>query len=97
MTKAQYWQQHINDWKESGIAPVLHCAQNGTKPNTLHYWRRKLSLPPPKSNKLIPVMVRSAAPARVLLGSQVAIELPIESIAEFLMALKDKGLLHAAS
>ena len=97
MTKAQYWQQHLNDWKESGTTLALYCVKSGIKPNTLHYWRRKLSLPAPKSNKLIPVMVRSAAPARVLLGSQVAIELPVESIAELLMALKDKGLLHAAS
>jgi hypothetical protein len=96
MTKAQYWQQHIIDWKESGVAPALYCAQNGIKPNTPHYWRRKLNLPAPKPNKLVPVMVRSAAPARVLLGSQVAIELPVESITALLLALKDKGLLHAA-
>jgi transposase-like protein len=81
MTKTQYGQQHIIDWKESGIAPALYCAQNGIKPNTMYHWRRKLNLPAPKPNKLVPVMVRSAAPARVLLGSQVAIALPVERIA----------------
>lgn len=81
MTKTQYGQQHIIDWKKSGIAPALYCAQNGIKPNTMYYWRRKLNLPAPKPNKLVPVMVRSAAPARVLLGSQVAIALPVERIA----------------
>ena len=96
MTKTQYWQQHIIDWKESGITPALYCAQNGIKPNTMHYWRRKLSLPAPKPNKLVPIMVRSAGPARVLLGSQVAIELPVESIADLLLTLREKGVLHAA-
>jgi lambda repressor-like predicted transcriptional regulator len=96
MTKAQYWQQHLNDWKESGTTLALYCVKSGIKPNTLHYWRRKLSLPMAKTERLIPIRLHSAAPARVLLVSQVAIELPVDSVAGLLQALKDKGLLHAA-
>ena len=55
-----------------------------------------LSMPMAKTEKLIPIRLHSTPPARVLLGSEVAIELPVESIAGLLQALKDKGLLHAA-
>ena len=96
MTKAQYWQQHITDWKKSGLTQSAFCAQNDIKASALHYWRKKLSPSVLKANKLIPIRVHSAAPARILLGSQVAIELPVESIADLLLTLKDKGLLHAA-
>jgi lambda repressor-like predicted transcriptional regulator len=83
MTKAQYWQQHLNDWKESGTTLALYCVKSGIKPNTLHYWRRKLSLPMAKTERLIPIRLHSAAPARVLLVSQVAIELPVDSVAGY--------------
>jgi lambda repressor-like predicted transcriptional regulator len=96
MTKGQYWQQHLSDWKESGTTLALYCVKSGIKPNTLHYWRRKLSMPMAKTEKLIPIRLHSTPPARVLLGSEVAIELPVESVAELLLTLKDKGLLHAA-
>ena len=97
MTKVQYWQQHITDWKNSALTQAVYCAQNDIKANTLHYWRKKLSPPLHKTNKLIPIKVHSATPARILLGNQVAIELPVESVAELLLTLKDKGWLHAAS
>ena len=97
MTKVQYWQQHIIDWKKSGLTQATYCAQKDIKANTLHYWRKKLTPPVHKANKLIPIRVHSAAPARILLGSQVAIELPVESIADLLITLKDKELLYAAS
>jgi lambda repressor-like predicted transcriptional regulator len=96
MSKGQYWQQLLNDWKESGTTLALCCVKSGIKPNTLHYWRRKLSMPMAKTEKLIPIRLHSAPLARVLLGSEVTIELPVESIAGLLQALKDKGLLHAA-
>ena len=96
MTKVQYWQQHIINWKKSGLIQAIHCARNDIKANTLHYWRKKLTPSVHKASKLIPIRVHSGAPARILLGSQVAIELPVESIADLLLTLKDKGLLHAA-
>jgi len=96
MTKAQYWRQHLNGWNESGTTLALYCVKSGIKPNTLHYWRRKLSLPMAKTERLIPIRLHSAAPARVLLGSELAIELSVDSVAGLLQALKDKGLLHAA-
>ena len=96
MTKAQYWQQHIIDWQKSGLTQAIYCVRNDIKANTLHYWRKKLSPPVQKTNKLIPLRVHSSASARILLGSQVAIELPVESIADLLLALREKGVLNAA-
>ncbi len=97
MTKTEYWQQHIKDWESSGLTQAIYCLQNDIKQNTLYYWRQKLTPRVNKPKKLIPITVHSATPARILLGSQVAIELPVENIADLLLTLKDKGLLHASS
>ena len=97
MTKAEYWQQHINDLKSSDLTQVAYCLQNDIKQNTLYYWRQKLSSSTNKSKQFIPVTLHSVATARVLLGTQVAIELPVNSIADLLFTLKERGLLHATS
>jgi len=97
MSKGKYWQQHITDWKKSGLTQATYFLQNEIKQNTLCYWRKKLSPRANKPNKLIPITVHSAAPVRILLGTQVAIELPVESIADLLLILKDRDLLHASS
>jgi len=97
MTKLEHWQQHIIDWDKSGLTQAAYCAQKNIKQNTFYYWRLKLSPRVHKPKKLIPVTVNSATPARILLGSQVAIELPVEDIADLLLTLKDRGLLHASS
>jgi hypothetical protein len=33
MTKAKYWQQHITDWKKSGLTQATYCVQNEIKQN----------------------------------------------------------------
>ena len=97
MTKTEYWQQHINDLKSSDLTQVAYCLQNDIKQNTLYYWRQKLSSSTNKSKQFIPVTLHSVATARVLLGTKVVIELPVNSIADLLFTLKERGLLHATS
>ena len=94
MTKTEYWQQHINDLKSIDLTQVAYCLQNDIKQNTLYYWRQKLSLSANKSKQFIPVAVHSVATARVLLGTQVAIDLPVNSIADLLFTKTPIGDSH---
>jgi len=97
MTKADIWQQHITDWQESGLSQLAFCKQRDIKQHNLQYWRKRLAVPIDKPKTLIPVTIARSAPARLLLGSQVAIELPTENLPDLLLALRDRGLLHASS
>ncbi len=97
MTKAEYWQQHINAWQESGLSQPKYCEKNDIKQNTFYYWRKQLAPLQTKTKKLIPVTIAHSVTARLLLGSQVAIELPADQLPDLLLALRDRGLLYAAS
>ncbi len=97
MTKAEIWQQHIIAWQESGLTQLAYCNQKSIKQHNLQYWRKRLSTQADNSQKVIPVTITRSASARLLLGSQVAIELPSENLPDLLLALRDRGLLHASS
>lgn len=36
------WQQHIQNWKKSGLSQKAYCEANNLKQNQLWYWNRKV-------------------------------------------------------
>ncbi len=96
MIKAEIWQQHIDNWKDSGLSQTEYCKQHKIKLHNLQYWRKRLSACTKKSRALIPVTIKRSTTVRLMLGSQVAIELPSESLPDLLLVLRDRGLLHAS-
>jgi len=97
MTKTDIWQQHISAWQESGLTQTAFCEQQHIKLHNLQYWRKRLSKRSEQPGVFVPVIVSRSAPVRLLLGSQVAIELTCESLPDVLVALRDRGLLHAST
>lgn len=97
MTKVENWQQHITAWQESGLTQLAYCKQKNIKQHNLQYWRKRLVAQVDNPKKLIPVTITRSASARLLLGPQVVIELPSENLPDLLLALRDRGLLHASS
>jgi hypothetical protein len=69
---------------------------DGVYRSLTQYWRKRLSKRSEQPGVFVPVIVSRSAPVRLLLGSQVAIELTCESLPDVLVALRDKGLLHAS-
>lgn len=96
MTKAEVWQQHIDNWKGSGLSQTVYCKQHKIKQHNMQYWRKRLSTCAEKPRTLIPVTITRSTTVRLMLGSQVSIELPCEKLADVLLALRDRGLLHAS-
>jgi len=94
--KAKHWQQQIKAWQDSGLSQTAFCSAQGLRVHNLQYWRKRFATTEPTPSKLIPVTVRHSAPVRLMLGTQVVIELPSESIADVLNSLRERGLLHAA-
>ena len=45
ISKSEYWQQHLKDWKKSGQARTAYCSQNNLRLTTFDYWRKKLREP----------------------------------------------------
>jgi hypothetical protein len=95
MSKIEYWQQHIKAWQESDLSQIAYCTSQDLKVHNLTYWCKRLSSP--SRNKLIPLEVPVPSTVRLILGSQVVIELPADHVADILVSLRDRGLLHAAS
>jgi len=97
MTKAEIWKQHIVAWRESGLSQQAFCQQHDIKPHNLQYWRKRLATSVERPKHLIPINITHSATARLQLGSQVSIELPAENLPDLLLALRDRGLLHAST
>ncbi|MFT6097744.1 MAG: hypothetical protein ACJAYF_000277 [Arenicella sp.] len=95
MSKKEYWQQHIKAWQDSGLSQVAYSTSQDLKVHNLTYWRKRLNVPSP--SKLIPVRIPASTTVRLILGSKVVIELPTNHVADVLVSLRDRGLLHAAS
>ena len=95
MSKTEYWQQHIKAWQDSGLSQIAYCISQDIKVHNLTYWRKRLSSP--SRNKLIPLEVPEPNTVRLILGSQVVIELPTDYVADMLVSLRDRGLLHVTS
>jgi hypothetical protein len=50
-TKEKFWQEHIAEWKASGLSQRVYCQRNLLAVATFGYWRRKLKLQIGKSDK----------------------------------------------
>jgi hypothetical protein len=42
--KRQLWEQHIRNWKESGLAQSEYCRRHNLRENQFTYWKRKFQL-----------------------------------------------------
>lgn len=64
----------------------------------IHYWDNAVSKSFFVGSKApIPVTIKRSAPALLIIGTQVAIELPSENLANVLLALRDRRLLYAST
>lgn len=51
--KEKFWQEHIAEWRVSGLSQRVYCQRNLLAVATFGYWRRKLKLQRGKSGKPI--------------------------------------------
>lgn len=95
MTKAEYWQQHIKSWQDSGLSQAAYCTSQDIKVHNLVYWRKRLSQL--SQSKFIELTVPAPTTVRLIVGSQMVIELPTDHVADVLVSLRDRGLLYVTS
>ncbi len=55
--KYQFWQTHINAWKQSGISQSDFCRQHGLNIKIFGYWKRKLCSRP-EGVSFVPVAIK---------------------------------------
>lgn len=87
MTKAekfQYWQQHIDNWRQSGKPQQEFCAENQLSYSTFGYWRTKLNGERKAESKWLPVHVAPSAAVAVCLPGGIRLEVPAAALADVL-------------
>ncbi len=40
---SKYWQEHIDNCRQSGFSQAVYCRKNQLKPHRYSYWKRKLA------------------------------------------------------
>jgi hypothetical protein len=75
--KRAYWQQHIDQWQQSGLSQIEYCRRNQIKKYQWGYWKKRLTAPQSPA-MLVPVTIpsQSATCLRVIVDGHIAIEVP---------------------
>ena len=62
--KKEYWQQHLNDWKQSGLSQSKYCRLNNIKPTTFASRVRSFKKESTRNNlsRVSPEIVQSLNP-----------------------------------
>lgn len=82
--KFQYWQRHIDNWRQSGKRQRAFCAENQLSYATFSYWRTKLNRERKAENKWLPVHVAPSAAVAVCLPGGIRLEVPAPALADVL-------------
>jgi hypothetical protein len=77
LEKRAYWQQHIDQWQQSGLSQIEYCRRNRIKKYQWGYWKKRL-IAPKSPAMLVPVTIpsQSASYLRVIVDNRIAIEVP---------------------
>jgi len=64
---AEYWQWHLDAWRQSGLTQIAYCARHGLGVTTFYRWRRKgEAVASAKSLTLVPVSVGAPATGSII-------------------------------
>lgn len=81
--RRRFWEQHLREWKSSGLSQAEYCRQNKVSPKSFLYWKRRekaVSEPvclvevPVQRQPLVPIPSPST-PVRLLVGNRYRIEI----------------------
>lgn len=99
MTKSQYWQAILDQWKASGLTQKQFCSEQNIKVATLHYWIKKFRSENsvPEEPNFLPVRCSPETDCVELRLGPVVIRLTIQQLPETLLLLQHKGLLNASA
>ena len=99
MTKAQYWQAVIQQWRDSGLTQTQFCTEQDIKLHNFQYWLKKQRLehePDLAGAGFIPVSVNPNSSQKIELHlGQAILKLNLAELPDVLNHLKQTGWLHA--
>jgi hypothetical protein len=77
--KRAHWQQHIDQWQQSGLSQIEYCRRNQIKKYQWRYWKKRLTASQSPA-MLVPVTIpsQSAPCLRVIVDEHIAIEVPTD-------------------
>ena len=86
--RSQFWQTHLEEWKNSGLSQAEYCRRKNLKSTRFTYWKLKFSsqasdvelvqvstdsIPSPQS---FPVFNNNGSPLRLTVNCRFVIEIP---------------------
>jgi len=79
---SEFWKGQIADWVKAETTQAGYCRQNNLNLSTFGYWKRKFTTPSPagfielRMKEEIPHVSDSVSPIKLLMGDNLAIEVP---------------------
>jgi hypothetical protein len=76
------WEQHLRDWKSSGLSQAEYCRRNKVNPKSFLYWKRRekaagepVCLVEVPVQRQVPAPIPPSVPVRLLVGNRYRIEI----------------------
>jgi len=83
--KADFWQRHIEGWRQSSLSQKAYCLQQGLSFASFGYWRTRLNHKTDTRGPFIPLNFAGASSSvTVFLPTGVRLEFPVHALAEVL-------------
>jgi hypothetical protein len=83
--KSDFWQRHIDDWRQSKLSQKTYCLQQDLSFASFGYWRTRLNRKTEARGKFIPVNITGASTSvNVFLPAGVRLEFPAHALTEVL-------------
>jgi hypothetical protein len=81
--RRKLWEQHIREWKSSGLSAAEYCRRNKVSPNSFFYWKRREKAPSesvclvevPLQRQVHAPIPSPCIPVRLLVGARYQIEI----------------------
>ena len=58
--KQQFWQDHVEAWKQSGTSQAEYCRRHDLSIKVFGYWKRKMCRKPAAGLTFVPVSVKTS-------------------------------------
>ena len=82
--RADFWHEHVQQWRKSGLSKGRYCRVNGLSPNRFGYWTKKYPPETPAEAALpaivpLPFTLATKAPSiGLLVGNRYALDIPTD-------------------
>ena len=78
LAKRQYWQEHIESWKRSGLSQAEYCRLNSLRLKNFWYWKKRYSGKTSEQLRFFPLALVPTKAAKTIKSQPASLQLTLQ-------------------